>query len=299
VSRPATQRPGETGEANEREAELAARAIVASLLASIAAGVGLIVVYVKGGQPQWEGALLMVALGGIGISIILFAAKLLGDQEITADRPPLPSTEPERIAFRESLGRGEKPFTRRKLLSRLLGAAAGTLGLAALFPLRSLGPTPGRTLFRTAWRRGSRLVASGSDRAVKVDDLEVGGVLTVFPENHVGEEDSAVVLIRVRTKDLRMDGDRRSKAPQGHVAYSKICTHVGCPVGLYQESTQTLLCPCHQSTFDVLDGAKPVFGPATRHLPQLPLAVDGHGYLIATDDFSEPIGPGFWNRQRP
>ena len=80
------------------------------------------------------------------------------------------------------------------------------------------------------------------------------------------------------------------------IAYSKICTHVGCPVGLYQADTHELLCPCHQSTFDVLDGARPRFGPATRSLPQLPLAVDGDGFLTAQSDFTEPVGPGFWNR---
>ena len=82
------------------------------------------------------------------------------------------------------------------------------------------------------------------------------------------------------------------------IAYSKICTHAGCPVGLYQAQSGLLLCPCHQSTFEVADGAKPIFGPATRSLPQLPLGTDADGYLIATGDFSAPIGPGFWDQLR-
>jgi ubiquinol-cytochrome c reductase iron-sulfur subunit len=105
------------------------------------------------------------------------------------------------------------------------------------------------------------------------------------------------VLVRVDPARLRTRKGRESWAPQGNLAFSKICTHVGCPVGLYQESTHELLCPCHQSTFDVLDGARPVFGPATRSLPQLPLAVDPEGYLVAQHDFDEPVGPGFWNRK--
>ena len=82
------------------------------------------------------------------------------------------------------------------------------------------------------------------------------------------------------------------------VAYSKVCPHAGCPVGLYEPDTHRLYCPCHQSVFDVLDAAEPKSGPATRPLPQLPLAVDADGYLVARSDYTEPIGPGFWNRDR-
>jgi ubiquinol-cytochrome c reductase iron-sulfur subunit len=80
-----------------------------------------------------------------------------------------------------------------------------------------------------------------------------------------------------------------------YVAYSKICTHAGCPVSLYEQETGRILCPCHQSQFDVTDGAKPVFGPATRSLPQLPITVDDEGYFMARSDFNAPVGPSFWN----
>src|SRR5690606_23092405 len=146
--------------------------------------------------------------------------------------------------------------------------------------------------------RGARLVSPGRDRPVKVSDLEVGNVLTVFPEGKGEPEDSAVVIIRVDEDLLELPEDRRDWAPQGCVAYSKICTHVGCPVGLYQEDTHRLVCPCHQSMFDVLRGAKPVFGPAAIPLPQLPLDVEEDGTLVARSDFEEPIGPSFWNRDK-
>ncbi len=133
-------------------------------------------------------------------------------------------------------------------------------------------------------------------RPVRVDTLQVGGTLTAFPLGAEKAGDSSVVLIRLASGQLRPRPGRESWSPQGYVAYSKICPHVGCPVGLYQADTQELLCPCHQSTFDVLDGARPNFGPATRSLPQLPLAIDPQGFLIAQDDFDEPVGPGFWNR---
>jgi ubiquinol-cytochrome c reductase iron-sulfur subunit len=88
---------------------------------------------------------------------------------------------------------------------------------------------------------------------------------------------------------------RETWSPQGFVAYSKICTHAGCPVGLYQAQLHELLCPCHQSNFDVLSGARPLFGPAAVALPQLPLRITPDGFLAATGDFSEPVGPYFWH----
>jgi ubiquinol-cytochrome c reductase iron-sulfur subunit len=120
----------------------------------------------------------------------------------------------------------------------------------------------------------------------------------VFPQGHTDAEDSATVLIRVEPELLRLPPERAGWAPAGHVAYSKICTHVACPVGLYQETEHRLLCTCHLSPFEVLHAARPVFGPATRPLPQLPLAIDGEGYLVARSDYPEPIGPAFWNRER-
>jgi ubiquinol-cytochrome c reductase iron-sulfur subunit len=107
------------------------------------------------------------------------------------------------------------------------------------------------------------------------------------------------LLIRIRPdQEITPVPGREGWTVEGVVAYSKLCTHVGCPVGLYQPQIAQLLCPCHQSTFDVLDGARPIFGPAARPLPQLPLGLDGRGHLIATGDFSDPVGPGFWDRGR-
>jgi ubiquinol-cytochrome c reductase iron-sulfur subunit len=273
------------------------RAIVVLLAVAIAASLGLAVVYVAGGQPQLEGALLAVSLGSMGASVVLWANHLFGTPEVTEERPRLESTEDERRAFVESFEKGERQFTRRRFLTRMLATAAGALGVALLFPIRSLGPSVGDALRTTAWRRGLRLVGPDG-HPVRVGELDVGSAITVFPEGHVNRDDSATMLIRVDADRLVAREGRDDWAVEGNVAYSKICTHVGCPVGLYREATHDLLCPCHQSTFDVLDGARPVFGPATRSLPQLPLAVDDEGYLIAQSDFHEPIGPAFWDRER-
>jgi ubiquinol-cytochrome c reductase iron-sulfur subunit len=205
----------------------------------------------------------------------------------------------------EGAGPGERDRaaarSRRLLLTSAVGALAA-FGAALLFPIRSLGPRPGGGLKRTPY-------AAGRERPIRVvlddgtplrpRDLSRDGVVTVWPEGHTDAADAPTLLIRTRSdQDFRAREGRESWTVDGVVAYSKLCTHVGCPVGLYQSESGLLLCPCHQSTFDVLDGARPVFGPAARSLPQLPLDVDDEGYLVAKGDFSDPVGPGFWDRGR-
>ena len=281
------------------------RAAAAALVVSTLAGLGLAAVYVAGGQPQAEGVLLALCLGGLGVALGLWGKEIggshgeAGDEPgvVTDERVALASPDERRADVAATLERGGRALDRlgrRRFLGRFFLAAGGALGLAALFPLRSLGPTPGGALRRTAWRAGSRATSGG--RPVRARDLEVGSVITVFPDDDTSE-DSATLLIRVDPEALVLAEDRADWAPEGIVAYSKICTHVGCPVGLYRETTNELLCPCHQSTFDVLRGARPTFGPATRALPQLPIEIDDEGHVVARSDYQEPIGPGFWNRE--
>jgi ubiquinol-cytochrome c reductase iron-sulfur subunit len=264
---------------------------------SALASLGLAAVYWQGGQNQVEGVLLAVALGGLGYGFVVVARRLLPQGPYTEEREVLPSSEGQVAAFETDLERGEGWMARRGFLVKMLGVAAGALGVAALFPIRSLGPNPGNSLRRTKWRTGS-LVVDEQGEPVRVRTLEVGGVLTVFPEGHLEREDSQTLLIRVSDEKVVTRKGREEWAPEGYVAYSKVCTHAGCPVGLYQQDVKRLLCPCHQSSFDAVDGARPVFGPATRSLPQLPLMVDDDGFLRARDDYDEPIGPGFWDRDR-
>ena len=267
-----------------------------ALLLSTLAALGLAVVYIAGGDAQAEGALLAISLGGIGIAMGVWGRELGSGHSDVEERPVLRSGRGSRQAFEASLERGETELGRRSALVRLFALAGAALGVAALFPLRSLGPTPGNALRRTAWRAGSRATVDGAP--VRASQLSIGTVLTVFPEGGGDSEDSATLLIRVEPENLDLPPERLAWAPEGLVAYSKICTHVGCPVGLYRESSHELLCPCHQSTFDVLRGAQPVFGPATRSLPQLPIEIDDDGYVVALSDYPEPIGPSFWNRER-
>lgn len=270
--------------------------VAAAFAASAAGALALTVVYTVGGQPQLEGVFLAVALGGIGVGIVAWAKRFMPTDEVAEDRGRLASTDEEVSEFIDAFQGGQETLQRRGLLVKLGLGALGALGLAALFPLRSLGPRPGRGLKRTPWAEAPQRVVTGGAEPVRVVDLAVNSVATVWPEGRVGVADAPALLIRLPEGALRPRPGREDWAVDGVVAYSKLCTHTGCPVGLYQAQEQLLLCPCHQSTFDVVDGARPVFGPATRSLPQLPLALDDEGFLIATGDFSGPVAGGFWDR---
>ena len=273
------------------------RAIALAFTVSIAASIGLGVVYARGGQPQLEGALLFFALGGISAAFIVWGGKLLPQGPYIQQRHPLPSGVAEQDEATDTFEEGAETLERRRLLIRLLTGAFVALGAALVFPVRSLGERPGGSLFRTAWRRGSRAVDE-NDRPVRPEDIDVGGVVTVFPAGYMGAADAQTLLIKLAPKEYRPRPGRESWSVGDVVAFSKVCPHAGCPVGLYEPDTHRLFCPCHQSVFAVLDAAEPTGGPATRPLPQLPLALDADGYLVAQSDYDEPIGPGFWNRDR-
>lgn len=157
---------------------------------------------------------------------------------------------------------------------------------------------------------------------VRPEDLDAGAMETVFPlpeemvndgelyspKRDVYEEHmhsihgsrNAVMLIRLREADARRAVPRQGQETfhyGEYFAFSKICTHIGCPTSLYEQQTNRILCPCHQSQFDVMQYCKPIFGPAARALPQLPISVDKDGYLFADGDFIEPVGPAFWERR--
>ncbi len=265
----------------------AERVVALSFAVSTIASLGLVVLYVSGGQTQLEGLLLGAALGGLGLGIVLWATRLMPAEEEVEDRLALRDVK-------EEAALDAPEVTRRTLLVRLLGGAGVALGGALAIPALSLGPQPGASLFRTAWTAGARVVdANGSP--IRPEDIPLEGVETVYPFGKVGSPDSQTLLVRVEPGLLQLSESAADGTVEGCVAYSKICTHAGCPVGLYRADAHELLCPCHQSTFDVLTGATPVFGPAARALPQLPLGLDAEGYLIAKGDFNEPVGPSFWN----
>jgi ubiquinol-cytochrome c reductase iron-sulfur subunit len=275
------------------------RAAAASFLLAMAAAIGLTVVYWEGGQPQAEGILLAVVLGGIGVGIVLWAKHFMPTEGVAEDRHPMESTEEDIAAFTADFRAGGSTLQRRRVLVATAGGACAALGVALLFPIRSLGPRPGRGFKQTAYKGGDIRVVDENGMPVQPRDLPVDGFITVWPDGHTDDADASTLLIHFRRdQDFQPEAGREAWTVDDIVAYSKLCTHVGCPVGLYQAELGLLLCPCHQSTFDVMRHAEPIFGPAARSLPQLPLALDDDGFIIATGDFSGPVGPGFWDRGR-
>ncbi len=263
------------------------------------AGIGLLIVYGSGGQPQLEGLLWFYALGGIGIGIVTGANRFLPQEQSEEERHPLVSSDAMLAAVRADLRRADVPAgeldEERRTVLRLFGTAVVAMGAAVVFPIRSLGPRPSQDLRETAFTEGVRLVTVNG-APIKMNQLGVGELLTAFPEGHTNAADAPTLLIRFDDDKFIPIAGRETWVANGMVAYSKICTHSACAVGLYQNVTGLLLCPCHQSTFDVNDGCRPIFGPATRPLPQLPIAIDSKGFVVAQSDYREPVGPGYWDR---
>lgn len=248
---------------------------------------------------------LAMALFFIGAAAIHWAKTLMPDEEVIAMRHTLRSDDEDRESFVATVKErsGAAGLGRRSLIKRSMGLSLGLIGLSPLVLLRDLGPLPGNDLTKTSWKAGTRLVTDPGDRLIRPEDLEVGAVAQVLPQ-HFGEEQrhlsdiakDAVLLIRIRPEEFRLSAERLSWTYDGIIAFSKICSHMGCAVALYEQNTKHLLCPCHQSTFDVPQAAKVLFGPAARPLPQLAITVDSEGYLIAQKPFTEPVGPSFWER---
>ncbi len=300
MTNPDPAAPSRPGDANPGvDADRAERVVAGAFGLAVLAAIGLGVTYWRGGQTQVEGVLLATAFASIGVGIVVWAKAFMPDDEVTEERKSVASDEADVAAFTADFEAGTTGLKRRRLLTTLAGAAFAALGGALLFPIRSLGPKPGRDLKVTPYAGEPKRLVTENGQPIRPDELPVDGVLTVWPEGHTDAADAPTLLIRTRpTQELRLQGEKVGWVVGDVIAYSKLCTHVGCPVGLYQAEEGLLLCPCHQSTFDVLDGARPVFGPAARPLPQLPLAVDDDGFLIATGDFEAPVGPGFWDRGR-
>lgn len=247
----------------------------------------------------WLGGSLGVALIALGAGAVLWAKLLMPHEEAVEERHAYNSSPADLQSAADSFNAGVagSGIARRPLLRRSLLLASGLIALPAVALLRGLGPRPHGDPAKSKWTAGARMVTL-QNVPIKLGDLDINSNVTLYPENFTDPDSqatSAVLLIRLPV-DLVRD-KQRARSYQGHVAYSIICTHAGCPAKLYDQQTHTLLCPCHQSQFKVLQDCKPVAGPATRPLPQLAISVDDEGYFIARGDFEEPIGPAFWERK--
>ena len=256
-------------------------------------------------QQLLLGVGMAMSLFFIGMGAVHWAKTLMSDTEVIAQRHEMRSEPEDRTDFVETVKEQAAlaNLGRRTLIKRSLGLSLGLIGLSPLILLRDLGPLPKSQLATTDWAKGTRLLTDPGDRPIKPSDLEVGSVAQVLPALPTGVERTlenigkdAVLLIRLRPEDFQLSPERLSWTHEGIIAFSKICSHMGCAVALYEQQTKHLLCPCHQSTFDVTRAAKVIFGPAARPLPQLAITVDAEGYLVAQQPFTEPVGPSFWER---
>ncbi len=282
--------PPQEGRGYRRHAMILA---VLALLIALAGGVAFLIFFWEKRGTAALGVSLALALACLGFGLIIWAHGLMPREEVSGERDLLPSSEEERKAFRDDFVQGENKIARRQVLGWMAGGTVGLLAVGSVSLLRSMTRSPLPVLFQPAWRKDMIVVTAGG-KPVSTD-LQDGDIVTVFPEGHAGSTASQTILMRVDEKSLRLPPGREGWTPQGFIAFSKICTHAGCPVAQYEKNINLLLCPCHQSTFDVLTGAQPVGGPAGRPLPQLPLYIDSRGLLRAQGNFSSAPGPGFWS----
>jgi ubiquinol-cytochrome c reductase iron-sulfur subunit len=251
------------------------------------------------------------------MAIITWAKKLLPEEVAVQDRHDGASPHDEQRLTGQTILNllDESGFRRRPmLLTALLLPLAGLVAAAVAAPVAALIRNPrsnGQSILYTTgfdpqFNDGKpvRLVRDDGT-PIRPEEVSVGGQMTVFPGIPHGTTnkwaDSVTLLIHLREDSALAAEAAASELNKGSqwnnfVAYSKICTHAGCPASLYEQQTNRLLCPCHQSQFLITENAKPIFGPATRPLPQLPITVDEEGYFIATSDYKEPVGPAFWER---
>ncbi|MEO9324746.1 Rieske 2Fe-2S domain-containing protein [Nocardioides sp. C4-1] len=271
-----------------------------------------------GASTLFLGLTLGFALMLIGVGVIQWARKLMADHEIVEMRHPAGSSDDDRAKTVEALETGieESAIARTPLIRRSLLLAVGLLGAPAVVLLRDLGPTPGQvedkatgkglqhTLFGT--KPQVRVVRDVVGTPIRASDLQIGDLVNGVPDGmfdlvgvdlQVAKAKGAVIIVKMEPDEIKsQQGDNWDV--DGVLCYSKICSHVGCPISLYERTTHHVLCPCHQSTFDLSDSARVVFGPAGRPLPQLPLKVDEEGYLVADGDFRQPVGPSYWSREK-
>jgi ubiquinol-cytochrome c reductase iron-sulfur subunit len=312
---PAPARELPDGPDNPATAKFVERIIAACFILSMLASIAFIVAYVGLEVHSVDATLrsnlalgtsMGVAFMAMGVGATLWVRNIMPDVEQTEERHPLATTTEERKAFSKTFTEGAEAsgFVKRPLLRRTLIAASVPLAIAPIVLLRDMGPLPGTSLRYTVWRKGMRMVIYGPNTPLLAADFSTPGqMITVAPEGFTENQNvlakAVTIIIKFAPGQLIPDrpgspGTVMNWTVDNIVAYSKICTHVGCPVALYEETTHHILCPCHQSTFNAAQGAQVLFGPAPRPLPQLPIGTDAQGFLIATSDFHVPVGPSFW-----
>ena len=252
------------------------------------------------------------ALLFLGVGAVQWGRKIMSDQEMIDYRHPSHSSDDAKNYMLTQLDNvvDESRITRRKIIGRTLLAALATILLPMIVGLADLGPWPTKkkraeTIEKTIWAPGVRVVNDVTFEPIKPENIEIGQLVNGEPANlqdlegsafQIEKAKSAVIVVRMDPNSITIPPSRETWQIGGILCYSKICTHVGCPISLWEQQTHHLLCPCHQSTFDLGDAGKVVFGPAARPLAQLPIALDADGYIVAQRDFLVPPGPSYFER---
>lgn len=314
--------PGVTFQ-DERTARKAEKIVALCFTVTFFAAIAFIVSYVvfqvgtldsTGLSNLALGGSLTLALLGLAIGIVVWVRQIMPKYSLIQERHAMATDDGTREVVGDTFVRGanESGFVKRPLLRRTLLLASAPLGLLPVVLLRDLDNSKmpasqfNEELRHTVWGektkegRYRRLIVQGTGQPIRAADFNSpGGILSVVPEGYEHDLNAlakaTLILIKFRPEEIK-SGTNTNWTHDGIVAYSKICTHVGCPAALYEQTTHHILCPCHQSTFDAADGAKVIFGPAARPLPQLPINVDEQGFLIAEGDFNVPVGPSYWER---
>jgi ubiquinol-cytochrome c reductase iron-sulfur subunit len=280
-------------------------AVAVLLVLTALAAAAFVVFYATdslGSQTQLMGAALGAAFLLLAAALIVTGKRLIVTEEIEEEYPE-PSSPQDQEEIAQIVEESGDRISRKGLIRATAGAAAAALGTALVTPLLSFGPVlKTRELQQAPWRRGRRLV-DDDGKPYKAVDIGTETFYTAYPEGarHQERIGGPIVIVRLDPTALKLPSGRANWAPGGIVAYSKICTHAACAVAIYRkplfpalEPRPALVCPCHYSTFDPAEGAKVIFGPAGRPLPQLPLYVDRAGYLRARGNLSGPPGPAWW-----
>ncbi|MDQ7991301.1 MAG: Rieske 2Fe-2S domain-containing protein [Propionicimonas sp.] len=253
-----------------------------------------------------------LAVLAIGVALIHWARQIMGDEEVIEDRhgAAAPVEAREEAAAQFAVGAEQSGLSRRKLIGSGLAGGLGIMAIPAVVLLADMGPWPTdevrrETIEKTIWTEGSYIVNDVNQKRLRAADLVVGQLVNAQPEElfdlhgaefQTAKAKSSLIVVRMDPASIRVPASRQDWQVDGILAYSKICTHVGCPISLWEQQTHHLLCPCHQSTFDLGNSGVVVFGPAARSLPQLPITTDANGYLIARSGFTVPVGPSYFER---
>ena len=308
---PESPRELPAGPDNPAKAKTAEKIVAACFILSMLASIGFIAAYIGLEVGSVDAVLrsnlalglsMSVAFLALAVGAVIWVRYIMPDVELTEQRHVLRSSPEDRKAFKETFDEGAdaSQFVKRPMLRRTLIAASVPLAIAPIVLLRDMGPLPGKSLDHTVWRPGMRLLRYGGNTPITPGEFSSpGGMITVVPEGFEDDPNALAAATAIIIKfqpGVLAPPTVLNWTVDNIVCYSKICTHVGCPAALYEQTTHHILCPCHQSTFDAPRGATVLFGPAPRPLPQLPLTTDAEGFLVAQSDFHEPVGPSYWER---